>query len=127
VRTDNPPHLPSPGGRGNNAPRIYLIELLVVVGSSRSSSRSCFPRFSRAQAGRATQCISNVRQLLLAASTYIQEPRQLAAGASRYASVNKDRWHGTRTSVSKPFDFNGSVLKRYLQTPQIKPAPRSSR
>ena len=33
---------------------------------------------------------------------------------------NLNRWHGTRPNTSAAFDFDGSVLKRYLQTAKIK-------
>jgi prepilin-type processing-associated H-X9-DG protein len=36
---------------------------------------------------------------------------------------NLHRWHGTRTSLSSPFDFTGSPLRKYLQTKTIKRCP----
>jgi prepilin-type processing-associated H-X9-DG protein len=40
-----------------------------------------------------------------------------------FVTANLHRWHGTRKLASQPFDFQGSLLRRYLQTPAIKSCP----
>lgn len=102
-----------------------LVELLVVIGIIAILVGILLPTLSAARKqANTTQCMSNIRQLLLACNTYIQENRGSWPPAHvNYLTRNEDRWHGTRTTASKPFDFNGSILRRYLQTPQIKLCP----
>ena len=65
--------------------------------------------------------MSNLRQILVAATNYIQENKGNWPPAHLdYLMRNRNRWHGTRATLTSPFDFNGSVLRRYLQTPAIK-------
>jgi prepilin-type processing-associated H-X9-DG protein len=79
---------------------------------------------SARKAAQATQCASNLRQILLASTAYIQDNRGYWPPAHLdFLSKNKNRWHGDRATATGPFDFNGSVLKRFLQTKQIKLCP----
>lgn len=104
-----------------------LIELLVVIGIIAMLVAILLPTLSgaRKQAFQ-TQCASNLRQLLIASTAYIQENRGHWPPAHlnmNTAPANRHRWHGTRPNLSTPFDFAGSPLKRYLQTPDIKRCP----
>jgi prepilin-type N-terminal cleavage/methylation domain-containing protein/prepilin-type processing-associated H-X9-DG protein len=104
-----------------------LVELLVVIAIIAILVAILLPTVSgaRKQAFQA-QCASNLRQLLLASTAYIQENRGFWPPAHINMTAppaNRHRWHGTRNISSGPFDFTGSPLKRYLQTPEIKRCP----
>jgi prepilin-type processing-associated H-X9-DG protein len=61
---------------------------------------------------------------MLAATAYIQENQGNWPPAHLdFLTKNKNRWHGDRASTSSPFDFNTSVLRRFLQTKLIKQCP----
>src|SRR5688572_1566414 len=102
-----------------------LIELLVVVGIIAILVAILLPTLSaaRKQANQA-QCMSNLRQILVAATNYIQENKGHWPQAHfHYLAMprnNLHRWHGSRATTSVPFELDGSPLKRYLQTPRIK-------
>ncbi len=109
-------------GRGERARAFTLVELLVVIGVIAVLIAILLPVLTSARkAAQATQCASNLRQLLIASTAYIQENKGYWPPAHLdFLSKNKTRWHGDRASSTAPFDFNGSVLKRFLQTKQIK-------
>jgi prepilin-type N-terminal cleavage/methylation domain-containing protein/prepilin-type processing-associated H-X9-DG protein len=102
-----------------------LVELLVVIAIIAVLIAILLPVLSSARkSAQAAQCASNLRQIMLAATAYIQDNRGYWPPAHLdYLVKNKNRWHGERATTSGPFDFNGSVLKRFLQTKQIKLCP----
>src|SRR3954467_11733946 len=89
-------------------PRAFtLIELLVVIGIIAILVAIMLPTLSaaRKRAG-ATQCMSNIRQLLTASIAYQQENRGFWPPAHvNYVyppgSENLNRWHGTRVATNK--------------------------
>jgi prepilin-type processing-associated H-X9-DG protein len=103
--------------------------LLVVIGIIAILVAILLPTLSAARKrASATQCMSNIRQLLTASIAYQQENKGFWPPAHiNYVypsgSENLNRWHGTRPAASKPFSFDGSVLKPFLRTPAIKLCP----
>jgi prepilin-type N-terminal cleavage/methylation domain-containing protein/prepilin-type processing-associated H-X9-DG protein len=106
-----------------------LIELLVVIAIIAILVAILLPTLSAARKqANSAQCMSNLRQILLAANNYIQENKGHWPPAHfdyNYPSGAKNlhRWHGTRSKMNEPFKFDGSPLKRYLVTPAIKKCP----
>src|SRR3954452_22458309 len=107
-------------------PRAFtLIELLVVIGIIAILVAILLPTLSAARKrAAATQCMSNLRQLLTASIAYQQENKGFWPPAHvNYffpsGSENLNRWHGTRATSTAPFNFDGSILKPFLRTPAI--------
>jgi len=118
-------------GRGHSTPPagFTLVELLVVIGIIAVLIALLLPALAAArEAAKTTQCASNLRQLATAAIGYAQENRGYYPPAHiRYTTTNLHRWHGTRTSVSAPFDFEFSPLRKWLaegikKCPSFEPA-----
>ncbi|WP_428937723.1 prepilin-type N-terminal cleavage/methylation domain-containing protein [Fontivita pretiosa] len=104
---------------------LTLVELLVVIGIVTVLMAMLLPALGRArQAANAAACASNLRQLHLAAMLYAGDNAGFLPPAHfDFVTSNLHRWHGTRKSLSQPFDFAESPLRKYLQTPAIKACP----
>jgi prepilin-type processing-associated H-X9-DG protein/prepilin-type N-terminal cleavage/methylation domain-containing protein len=92
-----------------------LVELLVVmaiigmlVGLTSRVAMSALER------GRQAGCASNIRQLALANIAYANEHGSFVPAAADMNGANKQRWHGARTSASKPFEAARGPLIPYL-------------
>lgn len=93
-----------------------LLELLVVIAIISLLAALIMSVVRSAKAGAdASACVSNLRQLASANLRYAAENNgQFVAAQDR--KTNNQRWHGTRTSSKKPFDFTKSPLAPYLGT-----------
>jgi prepilin-type processing-associated H-X9-DG protein len=116
----------------NRKSQIYvsgftLIELLVVFGIVALLIAMLLPVLSHARAAAQTAaCASNIRQLHIASTAYAAENRGYWPPAHfDYTTVatNLHRWHGTRKSISQPFEMTGSPLFPFLRTGKIKQCP----
>src|SRR5688572_13702733 len=90
-------------GRGRAWPCAFtLIELLVVVGIIAILLAILLPTLAAARKqANATQCMSNLRQVLIAATAYIQENKGHWPPAHLdITSKNLHRWHGERSNMS---------------------------
>ena len=90
-----------------------LVEVLVVVAIVAILAALLMPIAEQAlEHGRATQCVSNLRQLAAANLSFAAENdgQFVAAQDER----NLVRWHGTRTSGSAAFDPTKGPLAPYL-------------
>lgn len=98
-------------GRG-----FTLVELLVAVGVIGVLIGLLAPALAGArESGRRAVCMSNVRQLVIAGEAYANDHRgRYAPGAPNFAA-NRDRWHGTRASVSQPFRAGTGTLSGYFE------------
>ncbi|HWP41081.1 MAG TPA: prepilin-type N-terminal cleavage/methylation domain-containing protein [Tepidisphaeraceae bacterium] len=104
---------------------MTLVELLVVIGMAIVLIAMLLPALGRArQAADAAVCASNLRQLQFAAMLYANDNSGFLPPAHLdFVTRNLHRWHGTRKSLSQPFDFAQSSLRKYLHTPAIKACP----
>jgi prepilin-type N-terminal cleavage/methylation domain-containing protein/prepilin-type processing-associated H-X9-DG protein len=103
-----------------------LIELLVVIAIISVLAAILFPVFAAArEKARQTSCISNLRQIALAALLYAQDNDEgfpLAAYAD--PSCLKQYWFGRRQSCStRDFDVTKGLLWPYLRSSEIKRCP----
>lgn len=101
-----------------------LVELLVVIGILALLLSLLMPALAGArEAGRATMCASNLRQLAVAVVLYAGDhDGRCPPGAARF-DLNLHRWHGTRNNDAEAFDPTRGPLWPYLQTDQIKRCP----
>ncbi len=108
-----------------NRRAFTLIELLVVIAIISVLASLLLPalRGAKERAQSAT-CINNLRQLVTAALLYANANDESFPPSSwDIMTKNLHRWHGTRRSQSRPFEFEGSPLKPYLQTDRVKACP----
>ena len=98
-----------------------LIELLVTVAIIATVMAILLVALAQIRGrGDAVVCASNVRNLITAATAYaVDQSNYFPPAHIDFSTTNLHRWHGTRESTSQPFDFDGSPLRDYLQTPQI--------
>src|SRR3954471_8157087 len=99
-----------------------LVELLVVIAIIAVLIGILLPVLTMARkSAQSARCANNLRQIVLAATAYIQENHGNWPPAHLdFLTRNKNRWHGDRSATSAPFDFSTSVLRRFLKTKLIK-------
>jgi prepilin-type N-terminal cleavage/methylation domain-containing protein/prepilin-type processing-associated H-X9-DG protein len=99
---------------GTNAGGFTLAELLVVIAIIAILAGLLFPAQMKSlrQAQRAA-CASNVRQLAIANIGYAADHGYFVAAAEDIWIKNSKRWHGARSSASKPFDPSEGPLAEY--------------
>ena len=112
------PQLQNPDSRHTGTSRLgfSLLELLVVISITAVLTAIVLP-ITRAglERGKQARCASNLRQLYLANTAYADDfDHYVAAAQDIKTSQNKTRWHGRRSSQTKPFDAQTGPLARYL-------------
>lgn len=92
---------------------VTLIELLAVLAIAGTLIAIAVPVTRAARRGAQTaQSSSNIRQLAIANLGYAVDNGGRFAPATDAGNLR--RWHGSRTSVSKPFEGRGGFLAPYL-------------
>lgn len=92
-----------------------LVELLITTAILALLAGLLLPALGSArEKGRAAMCVSNLRQLHLAATLYANENDDRCVLGAEEFLVNLKRWHGVRTSASQPFDPARGPLVAYL-------------
>jgi prepilin-type N-terminal cleavage/methylation domain-containing protein/prepilin-type processing-associated H-X9-DG protein len=114
--------------RGKRAGAFTLIELLVVIAVIAVLVGLLLPSLAGARrAGRASVCLSNVRQLHLALDAYATDARDRYAPGAPEVIANLTRWHGSRPTLSAAFSPEGGTLTEYLQSGDGPAASRAAR
>jgi prepilin-type N-terminal cleavage/methylation domain-containing protein/prepilin-type processing-associated H-X9-DG protein len=92
-----------------------LIELLAVIVIIALLAALLVPALGRSMsAARRSKCAVNLQQLALANQTRADDAGFFAPAAADIWGKNLQRWHGTRTSISKAFDGTSGPLSPYL-------------
>jgi len=105
-----------------------LIELLVVIAIIALLMAVLVPVLASARSSaKGLVCRSNVRQLVLANTSYAGENDgyYVPAASDMWDNSGLQRWHGGRVSLDEPFDPNRGPLSGYLADGQIKECPQN--
>jgi prepilin-type N-terminal cleavage/methylation domain-containing protein/prepilin-type processing-associated H-X9-DG protein len=96
-------------------PGVTIIELLVVVAILGVLVGMMLPALGGArEAGRESECASNLRQIATGAQVYADDHRGfMPPGAARFID-NLSRWHGSRANPSEAFVPTGGALSEYI-------------
>lgn len=101
---------PPAGGRG-----FTLVELLVCLGVVGALIGALLPTLASArEAGRATVCASNLRQLHAGAMMYADDWQERLPPGFPDRLANLTRWHGRRPTTAAAFAPEGGTLTPYL-------------
>ena len=101
--------------RGHPVAGFTILELLVVIAIILLLAGLLLPAVNAAkEKGRQASCINNLRQLYLANSMYALDHGSYVPAAADMFGANRQRWHGSRTSSSQPFDGAKGPLSPYL-------------
>lgn len=102
-----------------------LVELLVVIAVVGILVALLLPALRGAKdRAHAAQCMSNIRQLTIAALLYCEyNDEHFPPSSWDIYTTNRHRWHGVRNSGTEPFDFRRSPLALYLKGDRIKACP----
>ena len=103
-----------------------LFELLVAISVISLLLAILMPALSAAKSGtRAIVCKSNIRQLLLASTSYANEHDgfYVPAASDMWDSPGLHRWHGSRDTLDQKFDATKGPLVEYLADGRIKDCP----
>ena len=108
-----------------------LIELLVVISIIALLIGILLPALSSArQAAQSIVCSSNIRQLVIANTSYSLDNSDYYVRAANVPNpnewTNQERWHGKRTTdnTSIPFDYRlGDLTPYYGQSSEVKQCP----
>lgn len=105
------------GRRGLGRGAFTLVEMLVVIAiiGVLATSLLLATQQGIASAHRAA-CAQNLRQLYLANLQHATETGAYAPAASDLFGSNRERWHGSRSHASDPFDAAEGPLAPYLGT-----------
>jgi prepilin-type N-terminal cleavage/methylation domain-containing protein/prepilin-type processing-associated H-X9-DG protein len=98
-----------------NGSGFTLIELIVVIAIISVLAALLTPALSAGlERAQACKCQSNIRQLFLANIQYAADHGRYVAAAPDIFGKNLKRWHGVRSSMTKPFDGTRGPLYEYL-------------
>jgi prepilin-type processing-associated H-X9-DG protein/prepilin-type N-terminal cleavage/methylation domain-containing protein len=101
--------------KGSQQQGFTLMELIIVVAIILILVGLLVPTLSRARAsGKRVYCANNLKVLHRANQMYADEHGEYVAAASDMCGANRNRWHGERSSASRPFDGSEGPLAPYL-------------
>jgi prepilin-type N-terminal cleavage/methylation domain-containing protein/prepilin-type processing-associated H-X9-DG protein len=91
---------------------LALLATLVVAAAATGLSRA-----------RQAHCAQQLRNLAVANTSHAAEHDRYVAAAADLMTTNRERWHGTRTSPTQPFDALRGPLARHLGTTKATACP----
>jgi prepilin-type processing-associated H-X9-DG protein len=109
-----------------NRNAFTLVELIVLVAMIAILAAILFPVFAQARdKARTTTCISNLKQIGLGITQYIQDNDETICPFGYPTSSGARYWYGTYNSGTGVYDMSQGLLQPYMKNVKIQDCPNA--